>query len=382
MNSNTDHRWTRIRELAGLFLKLGFTAFGGPAAHIAMLRQEVVEKRHWLDDEHFMDLIGATNLIPGPNSTEMVLHVGYLRAGMLGLLTAGLCFIGPAFSLVLFFAWMYQRFGTSPQADSLLYGIKPVIIAVILMALWGLGKKAIKDPLTGAVGAGVFVLSLLGVHELILLAVGALIVVLIRTGKQLLDKLLLLIPAGIPLQLINTAEPSASLLVLFLVFLKTGSVLYGSGYVLLAFLKADLVARLGWLTDQQLLDAIAVGQITPGPVFTTATFVGYLLGKMPGALLATVGIFLPAFVLVGITNPLIPRLRESLWTSALLDGVNAAALGLMASVTWQLGKSALVDPFTLGLALLAAVVLFRYQINSAWLVLGGAVVGLGRSLFI
>lgn len=380
MSTNANLRWSRIRELAGLFLKLGFTAFGGPAAHISMLRQEVVESRKWLDDESFLDLIGATNLIPGPNSTEMVLHIGYIRAGIPGLLTAGICFIVPAFSLVLLFAWMYVRFGASPQATFLLYGIKPVIIAVILMALWGLGKKAIKDPLTGIVGAGVFLLSLLGIHELVLLAAGALASIIRKTGQRLLDTRLLFIPGSILFQFGNLAEPSSSLLMLFLTFLKTGSVLYGSGYVLLAFLKADLVERLGWLTDQQLLDAIAVGQITPGPVFTTATFVGFLLGKLPGALAATGGIFLPAFILVGLTNPIIPRLRQSQWTSALLDGVNAAALGLMASVTLQLGVSALVDPLTIVLAILAAFALFRYQLNSAWLVLAGGGIGLLRGL--
>jgi chromate transporter len=373
-----DSLRTRLLELAGLFLKLGFTAFGGPAAHIAMLRQEAVEKRRWLNDENYLDLIGATNLIPGPNSTEMVLHVGYLRAGLPGLLVAGLCFILPAFTMVLGFAWMYVRYGSTPQAYSLLYGIKPVIISVILAALWSLGKKALRDPLTGLVGAAVFTLSLLGVNELVLLAAGAGLVLLIRLGRDLGQKLYVLLPALIPFWTTDPSGPAVSLSIIFLTFLKIGSVLYGSGYVLLAFLKADLVERLGWLTDQQLIDAIAVGQITPGPVFTTATFVGFLLADLPGALVATGGIFLPAFILVGVTNPLIPRLRDSKWTAALLDGVNAAALGLMASVTWQLGSSALIDPTTVILALVSAVVLFRFRINSAWLVLAGGVIGLFR----
>lgn len=382
VTSDGSQQRQRLIELGQLFLRFGFTAFGGPAAHIAMLRQEAVEKRKWLDDDHFLDLIGATNLIPGPNSTEMVLHVGYLRAGIPGLLVAGIGFIVPAFLMVLGFAWLYVRFGSTPQADSLLYGIKPIIIAVILTALWGLGKKALKDPLTGLVGASVFILSLLGLNELVLLAAGAALVLLFRVGRELTQKLFLLLPASLPISNLNLAGSDVSIPFLFLAFLKIGSVLYGSGYVLLAFLRADLVERLGWLTDQQLIDAIAVGQVTPGPVFTTATFVGFLLGGLPGALVATGGIFLPAFILVGITNPLIPRLRQSEWTAALLDGVNAAALGLMAAVTWQLGLSSLVDPATISLAILAAVVLLRYRINSAWLVLAGGALGLIRGFLL
>lgn len=373
---------TRLKELAFLFIKLGFTAFGGPAAHIAMLRQEAVEEREWLDDDHFLDLIGATNLIPGPNSTEMVLHIGFLRAGIPGLLVAGISFIFPAMLLVTIFAWAYKQFGTTPQAEFLLYGVKPVIIAVIAKALWGLGKKAIKGPLTAAAGALILLLYFLGVNELLLLAVGGLAVMLIKNTRRLMEgggAAAVLPLMGIQyLPGLQLAEFSLPLL--FLTFLKIGSVLYGSGYVLLAFLRADLVERLGWLTDQQLIDAIAVGQLTPGPVFTTATFVGYLLNDLPGALAATVGIFLPAFILVVITNPIIPKLRNSPWTGALLDGVNAAALGLMAAVTWVLGRGALVDPLTIILALIAAVLIFRYKVNSAWLVLGGAAAGLISAL--
>jgi len=380
--SNSQNLQIRLKELALLFVKLGFTAFGGPAAHIAMLRQEAVEEREWLDDDHFLDLIGATNLIPGPNSTEMVLHIGYLRAGIPGLLVAGISFIFPAMLLVTLFAWAYKMFGSTPQAEFLLYGVKPVIIAVIAQALFGLGKKALKGPLTAAAGAGVLIFYFLGVNELLLLACGGFAVMLIKNARRLKEKggLAAILPlAGFHI-LPGLQLAEFSLPLLFLTFLKVGSVLYGSGYVLLAFLRADFVERLGWLTDQHLIDAIAVGQLTPGPVFTTATFVGYLLNDLPGALTATVGIFLPAFVLVVITNPIIPKLRKSPWTGALLDGINAAALGLMAAVTWVLGRGAIVDPMTVILAVLAAFLIFRYKVNSAWLVLGGAAAGLVSAL--
>ena len=342
-----------------------------------MFRQEAVEKRKWLDDEQFLDLIGATNLIPGPNSTEMVMHLGYLRAKVPGLLVAGASFILPAMTLVTGFAWAYKEFGTTPQVDALLYGVKPVIIAIIAQALWVLGKKAVKDPLTAAAGLGVFTLYFLGVHELLLLAVGGSLVMLLKNARRLGKGagLFAVLPLSI-YQIPFVNQPTASLTGLFLIFLKIGSVLYGGGYVLLAFLKADLVERLGWLTSQQLIDAVAVGQLTPGPIFTTDTFVGYQLFDLPGALTATVGIFLPSFILVAISNPIIPRLRDSLWTGALLDGVNAASLGLMAAVTLELGQAALIDPLVVVLALLAAGLIFRYQLNSAWLVLGGALFGL------
>lgn len=377
-----NHLSARLQELFLLFFKLGFTAFGGPAAHIAMFRQEAVEKRKWLDDEQFLDLIGAANLIPGPNSTEMVMHLGYLRAKVPGLLVAGASFILPAMTLVTGFAWAYKELGTTPQADALLYGVKPVIIAIIAQALWGLGKKAVKGPLTAAAGLGVFILYFLGVHELILLAVGGSLVMLLKNARRLGKNLgmVTVLPFSIS-QIPFLSQGEASLPGLFFTFLKIGSVLYGGGYVLLAFLKADLVERLGWLTSQQLIDAVAVGQFTPGPIFTTATFVGFLLFDLPGALTATVGIFLPSFILVAISNPIIPRLRESLWTGALLDGVNAASLGLMAAVTLELGQAALVDPFTVVLVLLSGGLIIRYQLNSAWLVLGGALLGLFIRIF-
>jgi chromate transporter len=367
-----------LAEVARLFLKLGTTAFGGPAAHIAMMRDEVVHRRKWLDDQHFLDLLGATNLIPGPNSTEMAIHIGFVRAGWAGLAVGGACFILPAMLIVTVLAWGYKRFGATPEAAWLLYGVKPVIIAVIVQALWGLGQKAVKGWLTALVGLVVITLYFLGVNEILLLGVGGLVVMVGQNLRRLKSGAAgILAPlAGMGLPALATVVTPFSLPVMFLTFLKIGAVLYGSGYVLLAFLRADFVTRLGWLTDQQLIDAIAVGQVTPGPVFTTATFIGYVLGGLPGALLATLGIFLPSFVFVAISNPLIPRLRNSPWAAGLLDGVNVASLGLMAAVTWQLGRAAFVDPLSIVLGLVSAALLFRFKVNSTWLVLGGAAVGL------
>lgn len=374
---------SELGEVARLFLKLGLIAFGGPAAHIAMMREEVVRRRGWMDDQRFLDLLGATNLIPGPNSTEMTIHIGHERAGWRGLIVAGTLFILPSMLIVLALAWLYTRYGTRPEASALMYGIKPVIIAIVVQALIALGRTAVKDILTAVAGVAVLALFLLGANELALLLGVGVLVMLVRNLRRLsqggsasvLSLLLSGLSAG---PFVIAAAPAApvTLTGLFLVFLKIGSILYGSGYVLLAFLRADLVLRLGWLTDQQLIDAIAIGQFTPGPVFTTATFIGYLVASWPGAILATVGIFLPSFIFVALSNPLIPRLRRSTWFSALLDGVNVGSLGLMAGVTLQLGRVSLIDVPTVVLALVAAVLLVRYKVNSVWLVLGGAVIGL------
>jgi len=380
----------RVGELARLFLKLGTIGFGGPAAHIAMMEEEVVRKRGWLTREGFLDLLGATNLIPGPNSTEMAIHIGLTRAGWRGLVVAGSCFILPAVAIVLALAWVYVRYGTLPQAVWLLYGVKPVIIAIVVQALWSLGSKAVKGLLTGTIGSAVIVLSFLGVNEVLLLFAGGIVAML---AMNLHERW---IGAGsigaLSGSILGTASPSSaavatggamdliSLFKLTAFFLKVGSILFGSGYVLLAFLRADLVQRWGWLTDQQLIDAIAVGQFTPGPVLTTATFIGYVLAGVPGALLATGGIFFPSFVLVAASNPLIPRLRRSRWAAGFLDGVNVASLGLMAMVTWQLAGAALVDGFTVGLGLVAAVLVFWLRVNSAWLVLGGGLFGVAVKL--
>jgi chromate transporter len=376
-----------LGEVAAVFLKLGTIGFGGPAAHIALMRDEVVRRRRWVTDQHFLDLLGAANMIPGPNSTEMAIHLGLVRAGWPGLVVGGVCFILPAMLIVLALAWAYATYGATPQAEWLLYGIKPVIIAVVLQALLALGRTAIRGGLLAAVGLGALALYLLGLNELGLLFGGGLVTMLARNAGRVVDarrgSALVVAPLGLLVpglgQLATSATPF-SLATLFFTFLRIGAVLYGSGYVLLAFLRGDFVERLGWLTDQQLLDAVAVGQVTPGPVFTTATFIGYLLGGAPGGVLATVAIFLPGFAFVAATNPLIPRVRASSWAGAALDGVNAAALGLMAAVTLELGRAAVVDAPTAVLAILAAGLLVRFKVNSAWLVAGGGVVGVATRL--
>lgn len=365
---DSEHR-DRLAELAGLFLKLGVVAFGGPAAHVAMMREEVVVRRRWMDDQEFLDLVGATNLIPGPNSTELAIHLGRVRAGWRGLLVTGACFIVPATLIVLFFAVLYGRYGSMPEIESLLYGIIPVIIAVIANALRGLLRTAVKDRLTAVVGVAALALYLLGLGEIPLLATGALAVLLARSALHRRGGFVALVPLGF-LQA-PWALGGGSI---FVSFLKIGAVLFGSGYVLLTFLRTEFVTT-GLLTEQQLLDAVAVGQFTPGPVFTTATFIGYLLAGVPGAILATVGIFLPAFIFVAVTGPFIPRLRRSPVASNLLDGLNVTSLALMAGVTWQLGRSAIVDPFSAALALAALGLLVRFKVNAAWLVIGGGALG-------
>jgi chromate transporter, chromate ion transporter (CHR) family len=402
-----------LAELTRLFLRLGFTAFGGPAAHIAMMKEEVVTRRQWLSEAEFLDLLGATNLIPGPNSTEMAIHIGLLRGGWRGLLLAGACFILPATLIVSAFAWAYARYGTLPQAEGLLYGVKPVIVAVIVQAIAGLVKPALKSRLLTVLAVAALGMALfLPVPEVALLFGAGAIAGAARWGQSLrreppvepaaagtvaaeearqdrggLAGLLAVAAALIALPLLLTrlavtraaegADGAAAfgLLPLFLFFLKTGSVLYGSGYVLLAFLRDGLVADWGWLNEAQLLDATAVGQVTPGPVFTTATFIGYVLGGPWAALVATLGIFLPSFVFVALSGKLVPRIRRSPLAGAFLDGVNAAALGLMAAVTFQLGHAALVDLVTVVMALASAVLLVRFKVNSVWLILAGLLLG-------
>mgnify|MGYP005840584789 CR=1 FL=1 len=367
-----------VFHLAKLFIRLGFTAFGGPAAHIAMMHDEVVVRRKWLSEQHFLDMVGAVNLIPGPNSTEMAIHVGQERAGWRGMLVAGSCFILPAVLIVLVLAWAYVEYGSTPQATALLYGVTPVIIAVVLQALIRLAQTAVREPLLATAGVVVFLLYLYGINELLLLfGMGALVAVITMARRGLTGQaslLPLLSLSGLTAAVQEAV--SVSLTQLFLVFLKVGALLYGSGYVLLAFLRNDLVVQLGWLSDQQLLDAVAVGQFTPGPVFTTATFIGYVVAGVPGAVAATVGIFLPSFLFVALLGRIVPAMRRSPWTAALLDGVNVSALGLMAGVTWQLGATAIVDWLTALLAIGAIIVLLRFQLNSAWLVLIGAIAGL------
>ena len=375
-----------LRELAVLFLRLGTLAMGGPAAHIAMMEDEVVRRRRWMTHDRFLDMLGVCNLIPGPNSTEMAIHIGQLRAGFAGLVVAGACFILPAAAIVLAIAWMYVRFGTMPQAVGLLYGIKPVIIAVVLQALWGLGRTAIKSRTLAMLALVSLAASLFNLNDMIVL-LGAGVVMLALRAVQDRDAAratLAAIPT-VATRMKTAALATAvvavpfSLTTLFLFFLKVGAVLFGSGYVLLAFLRTDLVDRLRWLTESQLLDAVAVGQITPGPVFTTATFIGYILGGFRGAVVATLGIFLPSFFFVSISGPLIPHLRRSPLAGAFLDGVNVGAWALMAAVTLFLGRAAIVDVATIVLALASAFILIRYRVNSAWLVIGGGLVGLAMT---
>lgn len=370
-----------LGEVVSLFLKLGFTAFGGPAAHISLMHDEVVKRRKWVTDQEFLDLLGATNLIPGPNSTEMCIHLGYRRAGWPGLILGGACFILPASLIVLLLAYLYQTYGHLPSAAWILQGVTPVVVAVIVQAIWSLAKKALRTALLFLAAAIVFGLYFAGVNEVLLLFAAGAAVMLIdnirRTRK----------PAAAMIAPVALAVPAAaclpfSLSTLFLVFLKVGAILYGSGYVLVAFLRSDLVTRLGWLTDQQLIDAIAVGQVTPGPVFTTATFIGYILGGLAGAALATLGIFLPSFLFVAVSSPLIPKIRTSTWASALLDGVNAASLGLMAAVTVQIGLAAMVDIWAVLIAVASAVLLIRFKVNSTWLIAGGALIGLVRAFLL
>ncbi len=347
-----------------------------------MMEDEVVRRRRWLTHDEFLDLLGATNLIPGPNSTELAIHIGHRRAGWPGLLVAGISFILPAVVIVAVFAWAYVRYGSLPEVAGVLYGVKPVIIAIVLQALWSLGRAAIKTRLLAIVALVAVVLTFLRVHELLVLFGAGVIVGLTRMiARQIRSGCKLLIPiSASPIALFLQASASTAapfgLWPLFLFFVKVGAVLYGSGYVLLAFIRADLVERWHWLSETQLLDAIAVGQVTPGPVFTTATFIGYVLGGAQGALVATLGIFLPAFFFVAVSGPLVPRIRQSPTAGAFLDGVNAAALALMSVVTYELGHAALVDLKTIILAVISAIILFRFRLNSAWLVLAGAVIGL------
>jgi len=426
--TTADSRASRLGEVAWLFFKLGTIAFGGPAAHIAMMEDEAVRRRNWVTREQFLDLLGAANLIPGPTSTEMTMHLGYRRAGWPGLFVAGTCFIVPAACLVAALAWAYVRFGTLPQAAAVLYGVKPVVIAIVAQAMWNLARTAIKSRWLGLLGAAAAACALAGAGALTILAsagtvagfrgwrnslrkkavstandrlsndVASTVCTASGTGllacQNLFSQLgkadvrgkfapvalaaiaILVVVAQWAPHVLSQAPTTPGPGALFLYFLKVGSVLYGSGYVLLAFLQKDLVAHWHWLTSRQLLDAIAVGQVTPGPVFTTATFIGYILRGPVGAVAATVGIFLPGFLLCTISGPLVGKLRRSEVAGAFLDGVNVASLALMAAVAWALTCAALIDAFTIAIALASGAALFRYRINSMWLIVGGAILGL------
>ncbi|TWG99602.1 chromate transporter [Nocardioides sp. J9] len=368
------------REVGGLFLRLGTIAFGGPAAHVALMREELVRRREWVSDQRFADLMGATNLVPGPNSTELAIHLGHERAGWRGLLLAGAAFILPAALMVTGLAWAYVEYGGTPAVDGLLYGVVPVVVGIIAWALAGLGRTVLASPWLVVLAGAALAAYLLGANELVVLAAGAVVAVLAHGLRSVTDRqhaLVLPLLAGTP---VFTDPTGSQLAQLFLTMLKIGAVLYGSGYVILAFLEGDFVDRLGWVSHQQVLDAASVGQVTPGPVFTTATFLGYVVAGLPGAVLATVAIFLPSFVFVALLTRLATWLRSRAWTSALLDGVNATALALMAGVSLELGRSALVDPLTVGLAVATVVLLWRTRLNSAWFIAAGALVGVVRLL--
>jgi len=358
--------------LARFFLRLGVTAFGGPAAHVALMQEEIVERRGWLTREQFLDLISAANVIPGPNSTEVAMHVGFVRGRWRGLVVAGACFILPAALIVTALAVLYVRYSTLPAVTGVLYAVKPVVIAIVVQAIWRLAAAALKTPLLIALCVAATIAALAGVDELLLLAIGACVMIAVA---RLHKPATLFVTVPSVLAATATATPAFGLLPLFLFFLKVGSVLFGSGYVLVAFLRRDLVERWGWLTEGQLLDAVAIGQVTPGPVFTTATFIGYLLGGGAGAVVATAGIFLPAFVFVALTARFVERVRQSPMLAAALDGVNAASLALMIAVAWQLGRAAIVDIPTVVIAVVSAALLL-FRVNPTWLVVGATVVGI------
>ncbi|MGO9127615.1 MAG: chromate efflux transporter [Terriglobales bacterium] len=372
-------RQVSLAELALVFLKLGTIAFGGPAAHIAMMQDEFVRKRQWITEADFLDRLGAANLIPGPSSTEVGIFIGHAKRGWAGLVVAGCCFIIPAAVMVALIAAAYVRYGSLPQVAGILYGIKAAVIAVILQALWTLAKTAARTSLLASVGVIAIVLSAIGVAPLIVIAIAGAASGAAFWFKRRKGAALLAIPLFGRLALLSgaTAVVAApvSMLRLFLSFLKIGSVVFGSGYVLLAFLRAEFVNHLGWLTEKQLIDAVAVGQFTPGPVFTTATFIGYLVAGIPGAVVATVGIFLPGFVFVALSGRMLPKLRRSPLAGAILDGVVVGSLALMAVVAWQLGRAAIVDRITLAIMVVSAGLLLRFRINSAWIVGGAAVIG-------
>jgi chromate transporter len=366
---------TRLVDVALLFLRLGFTAFGGPAAHVAIMENEVVRRRRWLSSERFLDLLGAANLIPGPSSTELAIFIGYEQAGWPGLVLGGVCFILPAAVMVSALAWLYVRYGSVPQVAGVLYGIKPAVIAVVAQALWGLFPKAIKrSPWLAGVGVASCAASALNVDTVVVLVGAGLVCVARRALAKGEGAGRAVLFGGLAATGAASAAPF-SLFALFSAFLKAGAVVFGSGYVLLPLLRADLVEGRHWLTEKQLLDAVAIGQVTPGPVFTTATFIGYLMGGGLGALVATVGVFLPGFLLVSVTRPLVARVRRSEVASAFLDGVNVAALALMAVVMVQLARAALVDIPTILIAAVGALLLLRWKVSSSWLVVGAALVG-------
>ena len=383
-DSKKPGKVTYLKEVALLFLRLGATSFGGPAVYIAIMQRETVRNRRWLNDQEFLDMVGAANIIPGPNATEMALYLGLVRAGWFGYIAAGILFIIPGMLATLVLAWVYVAYGSVPQVGWVLYGVKPIVIAIVVQALWDLGRKAVKNPITAIVGIAVIVFYFFKFNEIALLFAGAGIVLLYYSGRHFLKRglqSLILSPIlKVPALIASTVTVPFSQTTLFLSFLKIGSVLYGSGYVLVAFFNSEFVQRLGWITHQQLLDAIAVGQITPGPIASSATFIGYLMGGWHSALLATLAFFIPSFVFVALISRIMPYLRKKWWSGAFLDGVNVASLGLMAAVTWELGRAGVIDWFTIVLTIAALFLVFKYKVNSTWLILGGALAGIAYKM--
>jgi len=376
MADNNQHK--NLKDVAALFLLMGLTAFGGPAAHVGLFHDQVVRRRKWLSDQEFLDLVGSTQIIPGPNSSELVFYISYLRAGWPGLVVGGLGWILPSLVMIIALAWGYTYYGSTPQIELVFRAVKPIVIAIIAKALYFLGKNAIKDFGTALIAAAVTVFSLLGAENIWLLIGGGLFLLMARkTYSGIAPKWGFTMPlAGI--RLIGVEGRAFSLMMLFLQFLKIGSLLYGSGYVLFAFLNETFVQEMGWLSIQQIIDGVAVGQLTPGPLSSSASFLGFLLGGVPGALLAELGIYLPSFLLVVATRPITPKLRESEWVGFFLDGVNAASLGLMGVVTWRLAQSALVDLPTVGLGLISGGLVFFTNVNTTAIIIGGVIIGLAR----
>jgi chromate transporter len=375
------NRQPSLSRLALVFLKLGTIAFGGPAAHIAMMEDEFVRKRQWITEADFLDRLAAASLIPGPSSTEVAIFIGHSKRGRAGLLVAGCCFIIPAAVMVATIAALYVRFGSLPQVAGILYGIKPAVIAIVLQALWSLARTAVKTKVLAAIGVISIVLNAIGMAPLVVLAIAAIASGAAVWLERREGSMLLAIPLSGRSALLTGATAAVAIapvstLRLFLSFLKIGSVVFGSGYVLLAFLRAEFIDHLHWLTEKQLIDAVAVGQFTPGPVFTTATFIGYVVAGIPGAVAATLGIFLPGFLFVAVSGPLLPKLRRSLMAGAILDGVVIGSLALMAVVAWELGRAAIADWLTALIFLASAIALFRFRLNSACLIAAAALIGL------
>ena len=381
---------SKFKEVAFLFFRLGLTAWGGPAVSVAMMHDEVVNRRKWIDDQRFLDILSATNLIPGPNATEVATQLGLIRAGWKGFFSAGILFLIPGSVMALFLAWAYVKYGSLPEVSAILYGIKPAVIAVIIQALITLEKRACSNWFLLTVGVITLALYLLGVEEIILLFGGATVILLWKGGRKLLGRgaaSLMCIPSLFNLSLLRfssllNAVASFSNTTLFLTSLKIGSLMFGTGYVFIAFARSEFVTSLGWINNSQLIDAITVGQALPGPLSKSITFIGYLVGGVPSALIATVGFFLPSFILVALLSKIVILARKSWWAAAFIDGVNVASLGLMAGTTVIIARTGVVDIFSALLALVSLLIIFKYKISSHWVILGGGVLGIAYKLIV